>query len=144
MEVAVFVYGHGLFVGEGKLCYGSFAGQQLLIQSALGGFKADPLYAVLFQHGVCYGANFYLYLVAQDGNYGEVFLLACFYGICDQLFHLFAAAYKGNAGVVDGGYDIAAVLADIKLNISHFDFSFFKQIIFSLFAVSSARLFFIC
>ena len=128
MEVAVFVYGHGLFVGEGKLCYGSFAGQQLLKQSALGGFEADPLDAVLFQHGVCYGANFYLYLVAQDGNYGEVLLLACFYGIGNQLFHLFAAAYDGDAGILDGAYDIAAVLADIKLSVSHSDFSFLSKL----------------
>ena len=124
VEIAVFVYCYGLFVGEGELCYGSFAGLQLLVLGALSGLKADPLYAVLFQHGVCYGANFYLYFLAQYGYYGEVLFLAGFNGVGYQLFHLFAAAYEGYAGVLDDGYDVAAVLADIKLSISHVDFSF--------------------
>jgi len=124
VEVAVFVYRHRLFIGECELCYGSFAGQQVFALTALGGFKVDPLDAVLFQHGVCYGADFHLYLVAQYGYYGEVLFLAGFYGVGYQLFHLFAAAYEGYAGVLDDGYDVAAVLADIKLSISHVDFSF--------------------
>jgi activator of 2-hydroxyglutaryl-CoA dehydratase len=37
----------------------------------------------------------------------------------NQLVHFFTAAYQGYAGVVDLGYNVAAVLADIELDFFH-------------------------
>ena len=57
MQVAVGIYGQGLFAAQGKGQFGLFAGNQLLHLAALFGQNIDPVDPVFFAHGVFYRAN---------------------------------------------------------------------------------------
>ena len=101
MEIAVGVYGDGLVIAQAEGHIGFFAGLEILALTAVFGLDINPFDVVLIGHRMIYAANVDVDCSVFNGHGGQVLLVAGFDGIGNQLFHRLAAAYDGNAGIID-------------------------------------------
>jgi hypothetical protein len=119
VEIAVSVYGNGLFVCEREADDGGFAYFKILALTALVRLEIHPKNAVFRNHGMFHGANLNVYDIAVDLYDGNMLFVACFHHTGFQLYHLLTAAHHGDACIVDHADQIAAMFANIKFLITH-------------------------
>ena len=120
VEIAVSVYGDGLFVCESEAYDGRFAYLEILALTALVRLEIYPENAVFRDHGMFYGANLNVYDIAVDLDDGNMLFVACFHHTGLKLLHFLSAAHHGDARVVDHTDQIAAMLANIKFLVTHY------------------------
>ena len=119
VEIAVRVYGEGLFIFEGETYDGRFAYLKVLTLTALIRLEIHPENAVFRKHGMFYGADRYVDDVAFHLYGGDMLFVACFHHTGFQLLHFLSAAHQGYSRIVDHAYQIAAMFANIKFLITH-------------------------
>jgi hypothetical protein len=127
VQVAVSVNCYGLLISQSEYCLGSFAGVECLSLATLVGLQVYPFNAMLGSHGVFHCANGYDDLVALNDCNGDVLFAACFNRACLDLGHVLTAALHGNAGFMDGTYQVTALFANIEIGVRHNIISFFYK-----------------
>jgi hypothetical protein len=119
VEIAVCVYGNGLFIRKREADLGSLAYLEVLALTALVRLEIYPENAVRFDHGVLDGADLNIDNIAVDLDNGNVLLMACFHYTGLQFLHFLSATHHGNARIVDHADQITAMFANIKFLITH-------------------------
>jgi len=111
VQIAVLEYGNRLVVYNFEYGFGRLAGLQALALAALFGLEINPLYVMLFCHGMRNLADLHFNGVALNLNIGYVLLFACVDCVRLKQRHFVAAAYRRYAGKLNYAYKITAMLA---------------------------------
>jgi hypothetical protein len=119
VEIAVSVYGNGLFIRKREAYDGRFADLEILALTALVRLEIYPKNAVFRDHGMFHRANLNVYDIAVDLYDGNMLFVACFHHTGLQFRHFLSAAHQGYSRIVDHTYQIAAMLANVKFLITH-------------------------
>ena len=119
VKIAVCIDCEGLFIRQRKGSDGGFTYLKASAMSALIGQKIYPEYAVLLGHRMLNLTDVHDYRVTGNRSNRDMLLVACFNDTCLKLCHFSSAAHHGNACIVDHSDQIAAMLANIKLVITH-------------------------
>lgn len=119
VEIAISVSGNGCFVAEGESNSGFFTGVETFAVTATVCLEIHPSDIMLFCHGVSDRTDGNFDDIIFNCNDGGMLFDACIDRTGDKVLHFFAAAHKGDAGVVDKAYEIFTMFTYIEFAFTH-------------------------